>query len=180
MRLTWFAETTIRIHIGGRIMVADPDRAPAFVAPRELVSGADLTFALATDDTALAEIDPALWRPRRAARPLDEVSADREVHVVRMGPEAVLVDAPGEPPLALIAGSTAPRFGRWAEDAVIVLFGSGEALVALGTVLLDVAEPRLVALAADAAAVETAIAVLREHLDGTALVSLEPGMALEV
>jgi hypothetical protein len=63
---------------------------------------------------------------------------------------------------------------------VVVLFGAREGLIATGTVLLDVAQPRLLALAAEEGDVETAIAELAEHLDGTGLVSLEPGMALEV
>jgi hypothetical protein len=180
MKLTWFAGTTIRIHIGGQILVADADRAPASIEPRELVSGVDRGFALAVDDYSLAEIDPALWRPRRVGRPMDEPDGTPEIRVLRMGTDAVLVDAPGEPPLVLLAGAGPPRFGRWASDAVVVLFGTGEAAVALGTVLLDVAQPRLIALAADEPTVELAIAELGEHLDGTALVSLEPGLALEV
>lgn len=180
MKLTWFADTAIRIHIGGKILVADAERAPRGVDFRELLSGADSTFHLAEDDYELPEIDPAQWRPRRQGRLIDEPPAQDEVSVLRIGTSAVLVDAPGEAPLALIAGSEAPRFGRWASDAVVVLFGDSDGIVALGTVLLDVAEPRLLALAADGAAVEQAIAKLGEHLDGTGLVSLEPGMAVEV
>ena len=179
MKLTWFAGTTLRIHIGGQILVADADQAPAGVDRRELVAGADRLFSLAVDNYALAEIDPSHWRPRRAARPLDEAAAG-EVNVLRMASDAVLIDAPNEPPLALLAGPEAPRFGRWSNDAVLVLFGAGEALVALGTVLLDIAPPRLLALAADEPTIERAVAELREHLEGTALVSLEPGLALEV
>jgi hypothetical protein len=43
-----------------------------------------------------------------------------------------------------------------------------------------VAEPKLLALAADEEAIDLAVDELREHLDGTALISLEPGMAVEV
>ena len=78
------------------------------------------------------------------------------------------------------AAAYLPPAGRWADDAVIVLFGAGEAIVAAATVLLDVAEPRLLALAADEQAIDVAVAELREHLDGTGLISLEPGMAVEV
>lgn len=179
MKLTWFAGTTIRLHVGGNILVADADRAPPGIDRQELVSGADRQFSLATDDYTLAEIDPSQWRPQRATRPLDATPAGG-VNVLRMAAEAVLIDAPGEPPLALLAGAEAPRFGRWSNDAVLVLFGAGEALVALGTVLLDVAPPRLLALAADEPSIEQAVARLGEHLDGTVLVSLERGLALEV
>jgi len=47
-------------------------------------------------------------------------------------------------------------------------------------VLLDVARPRLVALAVDEQTLDVAIAQLSEHLDGAGLVSLEPGLAVEV
>ncbi len=180
MKLTWFAGTTLRIHIGGKILVADADKAPDFVDRRELLSGADQIFTLARDDYRLPEVDPALWRPRRGVSQLDADPDDQTPRLLRIGTDAVLIDAAGEPPLALLAGSAPPRFGRWAEDSVVVLFGAGEGCVALGTVLLDVATPRLLALAADEGAVEHAIAELGEHLDGTALVSLEPGMALEI
>jgi hypothetical protein len=179
MKLTWFAGTTIRLHIGGQILVADADRALPGIDRQELVSGADRRFSLATDDYTLAEVDPSHWRPQRATRPLDAAPAG-DVNVLRIASDAVLIDAPGEPPLALLAGPDAPRFGRWSNDAVLVLFGAGEALVALGTVLLDIAPPRLLALAADEPTIERAVAELGEHLDGTVLVSLEPGLALEV
>ena len=62
----------------------------------------------------------------------------------------------------------------------MVLTSAGEGLVAEATVLLDVARPQLIALAADEQTLDLAIAELGEHLDGTGLVSLEPGLALEV
>jgi hypothetical protein len=55
-----------------------------------------------------------------------------------------------------------------------------EGLIAEATVLLDVARPRLMALAVDEQTLDTAIEELSEHLDGAGLVSLEPGLALEV
>ncbi|MGN6100145.1 MAG: hypothetical protein ACTHOR_03280 [Devosia sp.] len=180
MKLTWFARTAIRIHIGGEILVADPDAAPHSVDPRELVSGADRVFALASDEPALPVADPQRWRPRPKRAPIDATAERPAVELFSIGRRAVLADAPGEPPLALLAGSEPPRFGRWAEGGVVVLFGAREGLIATGTVLLDVAQPRLLALAAEEGDVETAIAELAEHLDGTGLVSLEPGMALEV
>ena len=59
MKLTWFAGSTIRIHIGGRILVADPAGISG-VDAEELVSGADLTFFI---DEAGESVDPALWQP---------------------------------------------------------------------------------------------------------------------
>ena len=178
MKLTWFARTTIRIHIGGEILVADPDGSPDFVDRHELVSGADGIFALATDAPGLPTLDPVRWRPR-VPRPAIDEAGDESVQVFSIGRRAVLIDAVGEPPLVLIAASEAPRFGRWADGAVVVLFGAREGLVATGTVLLDVARPKLIALAADEGDVDLSVAELAEHLDGAGLVSLEPGMALE-
>ncbi len=179
MKLTWFAGTTLRVHIGGEIVVADAGLAPSWVDGRELLSGADRSFGLAEDDGKIDVVNAESWRRRRPQRPLEQGEA-QPLDILRFAPGAVLVDAPGEPLLVLLASGEPPRFGRWAQDAVVVLFGAGPAIVALGTVLLDIAEPKLLALAADEPAVELAVAELGEHLDGTGLVSLEPGMAVEV
>lgn len=180
MKLTWFAGTTIRIHIGGEILVADPDHAPDFVDRHELVSGADRVFALAGDSANLPLLDPARWRPRTGRKALDESDQHAEVLLHRIGEGAVLVDAPGELPLVLAAGSRQPPFGRWADGAVVVLFDNCNAMVTNGILLLDVARPRLIALAAAEQVLESAVTALRGHLEGAALVSLEPGLAIEV
>lgn len=180
MKLAWFAGTTIRIHIGGQILVADPDHAPDFVDRHELVSGADRVFALAGDAANLPLLDPARWRPRAVRKTLDEPDRPPEVLLHRIGEGAVLVDAPGELPLVLAAGSRQPPFGRWADGAVVVLFDYGNAMITNGILLLEVARPRLIALAAAEQALESAITALRERLEGAALVSLEPGLAIEV
>ena len=180
MKLTWFSGTTIRIHIGGQILVADADHAPAFVDRTELVSGADRAFALAGDAANLPLIDPVRWRSRAVPRIVDETPQRPEVVLHRISEGAVLVDAPGELPLVLASGSRQPPFGRWADGAVVVLFDNGDAMAANGTLLLGVARPRLIALAAGEGALDLGIAALREHLDGAALVALEPGLALEV
>jgi hypothetical protein len=177
MKLTWFAGTTIRIHIGGQVLVVDAALTPDWVNRRELVAGADRVFDLADADVPV--VDPEKWRRKRLVRPLDE-AGPAEVGIVRLAPGILLVDAPGEPALVLAGAPNLPPAGRWADDAVIVLFGAGEAIIAAATVLFDVAEPRLLALAADEDTLDLAVAELREHLDGTALVSLEPGMAVEV
>ena len=180
MKLTWFAGTTVRINIGGQILVTDADGAPGFVDPRELLSGADRSFGFAAGDEGLPVIDPAKWRPRTPSKIPDDTPANNTVRVQRIGTAAMLIDAIGEPPLVLIGGVEASRFGRWADNAVVTLFGDGEAIIATGTQLLEIARPKLIALAADEQAIDLAIEALREHLAGAALVSLEPGLALEV
>lgn len=171
MKLTWFGGTTVRIHVGGKIFVADPAGISG-VDPGELVSGADVTFAL---DGSLPEVDLALWQPERPGSLLDaEVIGDVTVHGLAGG---ALVAAVGEAPLLLLGG-TIPKVGRWARDAVVVVFG--DAGDRLASEVLEAMGPRLIAIAGPDAVVEQAFAVLRERLDGTALVALEAGLALEV
>lgn len=177
MKLTWFGGTTIRIHIGGAILVVDPAGAPQGIDPAELVSGADTVIA--GFGAGLAGADSAKWKPRRPPRVLDETDTPPAVDAWSVGEGAVLVDAIGEPPLLLVGGDL-PPLGRWAEGAVVVLVGSGERLAALGRAVLDDTPPRLLALAGDEAAIDSAILALRDRLDGTGLVSLEAGLALEI
>ena len=169
MKLTWFGGTTLRIYIGGSILVSDP-AGMSGVAPEELVAGADVRFSLSDIGP---EVDLVRWQPRRPGALLDEV-APTEVRLHRAGEGAVLVDAVGEPPLLLVTGGV-PRAGRWSRDAVVVAFGQQAAEAAL-----EQSGPRLIALATDEAELDAAFAALRDRLDGTALVALEPGLALEV
>ena len=97
MKLTWFGGTTLRIHIGGQILVMDAGAAPAGIDAVELVSGADAQFESRGD--GVPGVDAARWKPRRPARLLDEGSDPETVAVFRAGQGATLVDAVGEPPL---------------------------------------------------------------------------------
>lgn len=175
MKLTWFGGTTLRAYIGGAIIVVDPDGAPEGIDRGELLAGADRVVRLA-GDADVPVIDPGTWRPR-TVRPLDEAPAP---DVFRIGAASLLIAAAGEAPLVILGGGEAPRFGRWADGAVIVLTSGRESLVAEASVLLDVARPRLIALAADEETLDLVVAELAEHLDGAGLASLEPGLALEV
>lgn len=176
MKLTWFGGTALRVYAGGEIIVIDPDSAPDCVDRGELFSGADRVVTLA-GDRSVPRIDPATWRPKPVPRAIDESGP---AEVLGIGPSALLIAAAGEPPLVVLGSAEPPRFGRWADGAVVVLTSGREGFVAEATVLLDVARPRLLALAADEQTLDTAIAELSEHLDGTGLASLEPGLALEV
>lgn len=177
MKLTWFGGTTVRIHIGGAILVVDPEQAPDGIDAAELVSGADTVVSAFGE--SLPAIDTASWKPRKVPRVLDEGEALPAVEVWAAGPRALLVDAVGEAPLLLLAGE-APPLGRWAESGVVALFGDGEGLSRLGATVLAATPPRLLALAGDEAAIDTAIGAIRNVLDGTGLVSLEAGLAVEV
>lgn len=176
MKLTWFGGTTIRLHIGGTILVGDADGAPARIDRTELVSGADRVFTL--DATDLPSADTAGWKPRRAGRVLDDDGTLPEVLLWAVT-GGVLIDAVGEPPLLLLTGATG-ELGRWADGAVIVLFGDGGTLSERGQAVLSARAPKVIALAADEVAVDIAIVALRDRLDGTGLFSPEPGMALEI
>lgn len=177
MKLTWFGGTTVRIHIGGAILVLDPEHAPAGIDAAELVSGADAVVSGFGESRPL--IDAASWRPRKVPRLLDEEPTLPNVDTWRIGPEAVLVDAMGEAPLLLLIGDV-PPLGRWAEAAIVLLFGDATGLTRMGRAVLADRPPRLLALAGDEAAIDGAIGALRAELDGTGLVSLEAGLALEV
>jgi hypothetical protein len=169
MKITWFGGTTLRIHIGGKVLVCDAAGAPPGIDRRELLSGADRDFGL-TDELPL--IDTAEWQPRRPAALVDEGSRP-EVLVHAVGPRSVLIDAVGEPPLLLLSAQVPAH--RLARDPVVVAFAGELAETALATLA-----PRLIALAMDEESTVAAFAKLRDHLHTTALVALEPGMALEI
>ena len=177
MKLTWFGGTTVRIHIGGAILVVDAEGAPDGIDKAELVSGADMVVD--AFGAGLQAVDTASWRPRKLPRMLDEGEELPKVEAWSAGAGAMLVEAVGEPPLLLLVGDV-PRLGRWADGAVVALFGGGKELSLMGLAVLADTPPRLIALAGDEAAVDAAISALREGLDGAGLVALEAGMALEI
>jgi hypothetical protein len=174
MKLTWFGGTTVRVHIGGAILVIDPDGAELGIDSTELVSGADQIIR----SDGLSDIDLATWRPRKAGRSLDDEGLS-PVRAWATESGGVLLDAAGEPPLLLFPYSE-PHLGRWAGSAIIVINGTGESLATLGAAILGEMPPRLLILAGDDASIDHAIPILRDQLDGTGLVALEPRMALEV
>jgi hypothetical protein len=177
MKLTWFGGTTIRIHIGGAILVVEPEGAPAGIDAAELVSGADRVIE--RFGGALPEMDAATWKPRQPQRLVDEEGSPAAVDAWLVDRGVVLVEAVGEPPLLLVAGFV-PPLGRWAESAVVVVFGEAGDLVGGSDAVLAERAPRLIALAGNEAAIDAAIPALRDALDGTGLVSLEAGLALEI
>lgn len=174
MKLTWFGGTALRVYIGGEIVVIDPEKAPDGVDSGELLAGADSVVRLGDPVPA---IDPATWRPRPVGRAIDP---PQPLEVLRLGQGTLLISAAGEAPLAVLYRGGSPRFGPWGKGAVLVLLSAGDELVAQVRALLDVARPRVIALALDEQTLDRVIAELAQHLDGTGLVSMEPGLALEV
>lgn len=173
MKITWFGRSTLRIYLGGFIVVVDPERASSGTDLSELLAGANRVVRMGEGE----RIDPAAWRPKPAPRAIESAPP---LEVASLGTRALLISAAGEPPLVVLDDGEPPRFGRWADGAVIVLTSARESLVAEATVLLDVARPRLIALALDEQALDLVVQELGEHLQGAGLVSLEPGLALEV
>ena len=174
MKLTWFGGTTLRLHIGGRMLVVDAEGAPDWIDQTELLSGADRSFGLSDD---LPQIDPQRFQPRKVGALIEMGEELPDVLVHRAGPKAVLVEAVGESPLLLVTGA-AEGFGRWARDAVVVI--AGRQIEATARTVMDEIGPRLIAIAGPDASVDAVIDALRDQLDGTGLMALEPGLALEV
>ena len=170
MKLTWFGGTTLRVHIGGQIVVVDAEGAPSGIDASELVSGAELSLGF--DSPALPAIDPLHWLPPRPSALLDE--APHRLELARMGDGMLMLLGTGEAPLVLAAGMPQPA-GRWARDAVIVAFSG---LVAEAALMQW--GPRLIALAIDADAADAVFGRLAPQLGETGLMLLEAGLALEV
>ncbi len=177
MKLTWFGGTTMRVHIGGVMLVIDAVGAPEGIDRTELVSGADrqMTFG---DLAGLEAIDPARWARQKAPALIDEAELP-EVRVYRAGEAAILVDAVGEQPLLIVRGEI-ERMGRWAGNAVVVVLGEPAGLPELAANVLERLGPKLLAVAGPEAAVDQVILRVQGLLDGAGLMALEPGLALEV
>lgn len=173
MKLTWFGNDTFRLHAAGAIVVVEGEGALPGVDRTELVSGADLVVAFA----GAAGGASGDWKPRAPLRMLEVDEAMRQPEVVRLGQGALVVDADGEAPLVLAREEFAAA-GRWLGQAVVVLIGEG--LAGRGGTLLERAAPRLIALAGAESEVDAAFEALRDRLDGTGLIALERGLAVEV
>lgn len=177
MKLTWFGGSTFRIHIGGQIIVTDAAGAEAPVDKTELRSGADREIALG-DLGQLPAIDGARWRPPRAASPLQVEDQPQGLTIGRLQGQGLLVHAAGDPPL-LLAGGSITGAGRWSRNAVVVAYGAAAGTPDIAVALLELLGPKLLLLAAPAPELDALFPVLRARLEGTALVALEAGMALE-
>jgi hypothetical protein len=167
MKLTWFGGHTLRVQVGGEIIVFDPDKGPAGTERAEIAGGADQEFRW---EGPFWNADAQTWRPRR----VDALAPEAErVRVHLLAFNARLIDAPGEPPLLLMGALDGA--GRWARDATVVAFSPDAARSALREL-----GPRLIALALTDPELSATFSEMAGHLDGTGLVSLEPGLALEV
>jgi hypothetical protein len=174
MKLTWFGGTTFRIHIGGQMIVVDREGAPERIDSAELVSGADQIVDLAD---AFLQIDPRKWSPRRVEALIDEGATMPGVVVHRLAATAVLIEAAGEPPLVIATGDV-PEAGRWGREAVVVI--AGRNLPRTAASVVNEIGPRLIAIAGGEHVIEDTIAAVRDLLEDTGLMAMEPALALEV
>ena len=173
MKLTWFGGETFRIHAAGMMIVVKGPGILSGVEPSELVSGADVVV----DFAEAANASVSAWKPRAALKMLEVEEAMRRPEIVGLGQGAMVIDADGEAPLVLTTDG-APAGGRWMVHAVVVLAGAN--LAQRGLALLERHAPRLIALAGDQPEIDAAFDALRDRLDGTVLVALERGLAVEV
>lgn len=176
MKLTWFGNSTFRIHIGGQIVIIDADNAPDGVDSRELTSGADLPIP--DFGRGLSPIEPSIWTPRKPVRLLDALDGpEGHVDAHSAGEGCIVVDAPDEAPLMLLLDRDAPPFGRWTEQAVVVLLGTH--LRERTERLQDAARPKLVALAGEGREIDATFEYLVGQRSGISLIALEPALAVE-
>lgn len=178
MKITWFAGQTVRIHIGGQIVVTEPRSFLAGVDGEELLAGADRRIEL--DNQALAPLDTKNWRKRRPQRLIDEADTGPGLDVWRLGERCVMIEAPEEPQVIICDVRHGQDWGRWADGSVVMLCGPVGNCAVEGRGLLDMARPRLIALACPDEQPGDAIEALRPLLAGAALLVLEAGLAVEV
>ncbi|WP_196258523.1 hypothetical protein [Pelagibacterium limicola] len=177
MKITWFAATTFRIHIAGRIVVVDPEGAPEGIDPVELTAGAQAVVSATSSD--LPVFDPTAWRPHRRLRLIDDEDGDERLDLFRLGALGLFADSRDEGVLVIAEGSVEAKWGRWADNAVVVLNGPGAACIEQGMSLLDAARPKLVALAVTDGEIEAAFEALVPQLADASLIVLERGLAVE-
>lgn len=177
MKITWFAAMTFRIQIAGRIVVTAPEGAPEGIDAAELVSGAQRVVAGAND---VAAFDPALWRPRRRGRLIDDEDETEAASLFRFGTKGLVADSVDEGVLVIAGAGEGLHWARWADNAVVILSGTGKAGIDSGLALLEVARPKLIALAVTDGEIDQAFDALAPRLGDASLIVLEPGLAVEV
>lgn len=93
MKLTWFAGMTFRLHIGGEIVVTQPDGAPEAIEMAELVSGADRVVRAGD---GLPAFDAGSWRLRKPVRLIDAETDGSGLAIYGTEGHGVVLDAPDE------------------------------------------------------------------------------------
>lgn len=178
MKITWFGGHTLRIQLGGEIIVIGSAAAPAGIERFELESGADRIHVFA--DPALDLFDAASWQKRRPQRMIDSDEMHKPVLIKRIGGTGIVLDAVDEPLLVIADSNQTPQWGRWADGAVVVFTGPMPQNAQCAVSALEVASLRMVALVGGEEGLDDAVDRLRPHLGSASLIVLEPGLAVEI
>lgn len=176
MRLTWFGGSTFRLYLGGEIFVLDADRAPGGVDAYEVAAAANYSFTTGPALAALPAVDPQTWQ-RAAPKRLIDASENAAAQVFALGDTGILIDEAEEGPVILSAAAQ-HEWGRFADGAMVVLFGAPDIVAQDGANLLDVARPLMVAVASKGFS-DAQFSVLAQHAGKSTLQMLEPGFAIE-
>lgn len=176
MRLTWFGGSTFRLYLGGDIFVLDADRAPEDVDAHEVASAANYSFALGPKLSILPDLNPQTWKPMTPKRLIDE-DEKRVANVFALGETGILIDESDEGPVILTAAGQL-EWGRFADDALVVLFGAPEVVGEDALKLLQTARPLMLAIASSGFT-DAQFAALGKQAGRCAIQMLEPGFAIE-
>lgn len=175
MKITWFGGSTFRLYVGGKIIVTDAGRAPDNADPHEIAAAADHRIDLSDGSVEYPYLEPETWsRPRHTLldEPEEEILA-----LYTLSGEGIFVDEPTEGPL-IVAPAGLTAWGRFADNAVVVLFGRADALIAGATALFVAARPRVLMFAVTAGE-PPALSDLAKSAGQCAIQVLEPGLAIE-
>ena len=123
----------------------------------------------------LPEFSATGFAPRKATSFIDS-DAEPPLALFRFGASGLFVDPPGDSPVILCGGSA--EWGRFADSAVVILFGAGTDQPARLEALTRLSRPRLVAIATGDFS-SALFADFATALQGTPLQIMEPGLALE-
>lgn len=176
MRITWFGGSTFRLYVGGKIFVTDAERAPDGVDPHEVGAAADHKIDLSDGIVEFPYLDVENWRPKKPVRVIDE-PAEQILALFTIEGEALFIDEPQEGPVIVAPGGHT-AWGRFADNAVVLLYGAPSAVLEGAQSLLIAARPKLITIAAEGFS-DTQFAILAEVCGECAVQVLEPGFAVE-
>jgi hypothetical protein len=149
---------------------------PDGVDSRELTAAADQTIDLSDGIAELPNLDVKTWQKAHPVRLIDE-PVEQIAAPYSIDGEALFIDEPQEGPV-IVSGGKEIAWGRFADGAVVVLFGTPGGVDEAAKSLFSGARPKLVALAADGYQ-STQLRTLAEISGRSALQILEKGLAVE-
>lgn len=176
MKITWFGGSTFRLYIGGQIFVTDEKRAPAGVDAHEVAAAADHRIDLSDGIVEFDTLDVENWQRKRPRRVIDE-PVEEIAALFTIEGEALFIDEPQEGPVIVAPGGQT-AWGRFADNAVVVLYGAPPAVLEGAQALLIAARPKLIAIASEGFS-DRQFESLGKVCGDCALQILEQGFAVE-